>query len=76
MNILEAMADLALFVTLALGPFLGRPTSPGLGRQGRANAPERRHTPPAPFACIAIYPALPVLSRQLSVLLNGPTNVA
>jgi hypothetical protein len=27
MNILEAMADLALFVTLALGPFLGRPTS-------------------------------------------------
>ncbi len=33
MNILEAMADLALFVSLALGPFLGRPRSPGLGRQ-------------------------------------------
>ena len=61
MNILEAMADLALFVSLALGPFLGRPTT-GPWTAGRANAPERRHTPPAPFAYIAIYAALPVFN--------------
>jgi hypothetical protein len=56
MNILEAMADLALFVTLALGPFLGRPTSPGLGRQGRANAPEHRPHPLPALPSIPPYP--------------------
>jgi hypothetical protein len=72
------MADLALFVTLALGPFLGRPTSPGLGRQAEPTRQNVGTHRPHPLPALPSIPPYPFLtsSQQLSVLLNGPTNVA